>query len=466
MILIPKGKGDLAEPDAWRGISKKAVMGKLFASLLARRLLRFLTNCGFLPHEQHGFLPGRSTITAMEVLLAHLRANLRVGGSPVYAIFVDFKAAFNTASRTAIIDTLSGCGVGGPFLDLINAMLAPNLVRLFDGLALLPEFNQDTGLPQGDTISSLLFVVVLMGLPEYVHNRATGTVSQLYADDLVMLHLALKALREATIAAMEFAAERGLQINWAKTKVMKFRRGGRLAASDVFTVEGVEVPFVPSFCYLGMTITVTASTFKQHLLDRKARALTAINMLRPLSALSLATACRLFNSSIAPIATYGVQVFWDVLKPADFAMLDSVLFIYLKRVLAVSPFARSRLVLLLTGEKLITERVALMFNLPPTPNLGKYLSGMENKLDEIDPAFLETPAMTDQTWMAPLARNRSAVCRHAIHGFHHVFCATDGFHEPENECVCFRCGDPCPRYHSSVCRASPYSSIARMAAEN
>jgi hypothetical protein len=49
MVLIPKGKGDLGLPEVWRGISKKSVLGKLLAALLARRLLRFLTNCDLLP---------------------------------------------------------------------------------------------------------------------------------------------------------------------------------------------------------------------------------------------------------------------------------------------------------------------------------------------------------------------------------------------------------------------------------
>jgi hypothetical protein len=466
MILIPKGKGNRSEPDAWRGISKKAVLGKLFASLLAKRLLRYLSNCGFLPQEQHGFLPGRSTISAMESLMEHLRANLVTGGAAVYAIFIDFRAAFNTASRTAIINTLSRYGVGGPFLELLNAMLAPNMVKLFDGLVQLPEFSQDTVLPQGDTISSLLFVVLLMGLPEYVGSRAIGTITQLYADDLLLLHRALRALQEATRATMEFAAERGLNINWSKTKIIKFRRGGPLAASDVFVIEEEVVPFVTNFCYLGITISVTAKTFTRHLLVRKTQAITAINLMKPPHALSLSAAMSLFHSNIAPMAYYGIQVIWEYLKVADFAILDSVMFVFLKRVLGVSQFSRSRLVLLLTRTTLLSERVARTFGLQLTPNFSSYLASMEHKLDSIDPAFLMTPAMRDRSWEAPLPRNRSAVCRHALHGFHHVFCATDGFHEPSSMCLCYLCGELCSTYHSSVCRASPYGSIAQLAAAN
>jgi hypothetical protein len=194
MVLIPKGKGDLGQPEAWRGISKKSVLGKLFAALLARRLLRFLTNCGLLPPQQHGFLPGRSTSTAIAAMLAYLETNLRNNGTPVYAIFIDFKAAFNTASRTAIVNALAECGISGSFLRIINAMLAPNLIKLFDGIKVLPEFIQDTGLPQGDTIASLLFVVLLIHLPAEIKNRVPLAEPDLYADDLLILALPLITL--------------------------------------------------------------------------------------------------------------------------------------------------------------------------------------------------------------------------------------------------------------------------------
>jgi hypothetical protein len=90
MVLIPKGKGNLSSPESWRGISKKSVLGKLFASLLARHLMRFLFNCRLIPPEQHGFLPGRSTSTAVAALSKFLDATLRVDGTPVYAAFIDF----------------------------------------------------------------------------------------------------------------------------------------------------------------------------------------------------------------------------------------------------------------------------------------------------------------------------------------------------------------------------------------
>jgi hypothetical protein len=465
LVLIPKGKGDLSDPDAWRGISKKAVMGKVFSSLLARRLLRLLTNCDLLPPRQHGFLPGKSTASAIDTLMGYLNTHLRAAREPVYALFVDFRAAFNTASRTAIVNTLAELGVSGPFLELINAMMAPNVVRLFDGLTLLPGFLQDTGLPQGDTISSLLFVVLLMELPAVISGVPAVEV-ELYADDLLLLALRLGLLREAVILARDFAARKGLEINWSKTKVMKFRRGGKLSGNDILIIEDIEVPFVSSFCYLGLTFTVTAATFTRHVMDRKARATTAACLLPPLPPLSLATAINLFNIKIAPMATYGLVQCWEFLKLSDFRAIDGVLLTYLKRALGVSRFTKSRLVLLLSEAKLTTEMLVAAHGLPFTPNYLLYLEEWRVKLQEIDPDFLNTSAMTDRDWASPGSCHRSALCRQAVHGFHHVFCVDLTFHDANSGCVCRFCGGLCTRYHSQACQSTPFTSLTQLAAVN
>jgi hypothetical protein len=462
MVLIPKGKGDLGLPEAWRGISKKSVLGKLLGALLARRLLRFLTNCDLIPPQQHGFLPGRSTSTAIDALMAYLEANLHTNGSPVYAIFIDFKAAFNTASRTAIVNTLAELGVSGNFLKLINAMLAPNLIKLFDGIRVLPEFVQDTGLPQGDTIASLLFVVLLIHLPAEIINRVPSAEPDLYADDLLILALLLGSLKEATIIAREHAAERGLEINWQKTRIIKFRRGGRPAMADVFSIDGNEVPFVSSFVYLGVTFTVTAATFTRHVRDRRAKAIAAIRLLPSPRLLSLRTAISLYRCRIAPMAVYGLTSCWKYLKVSDLQEVDGVLLCFLRRVLGVSKYASSRLVLLLTEAHLTTEELKASHGLPATENYEAYIAQWEEKLASVDEEFLGTPAMADQGWAAPLSKTRSGLCRYALHGFHHAFCSNAAFHDPSPECHCQFCGAECQRYHFPSCLLPPVSSILQL----
>jgi Reverse transcriptase (RNA-dependent DNA polymerase). len=56
----------------------------------------------------------------------------------------------------------------------------------------------------------------------------------LYADDMILLSERREPLQEATNKLQEWSQENDI-INRDKTKVMKFRKGGTLKNSDMFT---------------------------------------------------------------------------------------------------------------------------------------------------------------------------------------------------------------------------------------
>jgi hypothetical protein len=162
------------------------------------------------------------------------------------------------------------------------------------------------------------------------------------------------------------------------------------------------------------------------------------------------------------MASYGIPQCWAFLKVTDFQAIDSVQFCFLRRVLGVSKFARSRLVLLLTGVRLTTEALAQTFRLPITPNFQSYVESWEAKLADIDVGFLSNPAMLERGWAAPLSTGRSTLCRHAIHGFHHILCANGSFHEPDPSCTCRFCGLHCHSYHLQHCLLPPVASVLQL----
>jgi hypothetical protein len=296
-------------------------------------------------------------------------------------------------------------------------------------------------------------------LPWAIRCAAPRTEPGLYADDLLILALLILDLRAAIIAAKAHATERGLEINWDKTAIMKFRRGGRLASTDVLSIDGVSVPFVSSFVYLGVSFTVTASTFTRHVMDRRDKAIAAIRLLPSLRPLSLTTAMGLYVCKIAPMASYGIPQVWSLLKSADFREIDSVLMCFLRRVLGISKYARSRLVMHLTGVELTSVVLARTHQLPLTQAFHDYLHEVHVKSQEVDPDFFLTPAMRDRGWAMALSAVRSSLCRHAIHGFHHLFCTTLVYHDPAPDCACRHCGGHCHRYHFQFCLNPPASSI-------
>ena len=168
--------------------------------------------------------------------------------------------------------------------------------------------------------------------------------------------------------------------------------------------------------------------------------------------LSIATAIKIFNLKIAPIASYGIELIWQHLSLDNLQTLDSIKTRFLKRVLSTSKFSKNRNIYLLTQERTFIEYLVQTYRLPSTLAYERFLQDRADKVLSIDPDFYDTPAMQCDTWKAPLYETRHCLTRHAMHGFHYVVCNRRGFHEADtSSCVCKFCKQPCALYHFLKC---------------
>ena len=92
VVPIPK-KGNLNLCDNWRGISLLDVVGKLFARILQNRLQEIAEDV--LPESQCGFRKGRGC-TDMIYVARQLIEKSFEHDSPLYALFVDLKKAYDS----------------------------------------------------------------------------------------------------------------------------------------------------------------------------------------------------------------------------------------------------------------------------------------------------------------------------------------------------------------------------------
>ena len=68
IIMVLHKKKDRTECGNYRGISLAAHAGKILLKIIARRLSEYCGRVGFLPEEQSGFQPNRSTTDMMFVI--------------------------------------------------------------------------------------------------------------------------------------------------------------------------------------------------------------------------------------------------------------------------------------------------------------------------------------------------------------------------------------------------------------
>ena len=455
LSVIPKGKGDPRDPSSWRGIAKKSCCYKLLAQLLTDRLSVYLELSGIIPREQHGFRPQHSTYSATSILLEEVQRTLNRPRQFLYAVFIDFRSAFDMAPRNAVLLKLARAGVPENVLELLRAILQTNEVVVDDGVAEHDPFEQTTGVAQGDNLSPLLFSVVISDLPGEIKKRHPLVNLLLYADDLVLYTSSRHHLQQALATLQRYTDELGLEVNMRKTEAMKFRRGGGLAAHDSLRLGGREIHYVSSFTYLGITLAPSGLSFGGHIAQRARKATLAIATIEKPRLLSLKTALALFDMKIAPVASYGLPVIWEHLTARQLSELDRVKPAYLKRVLGLHSSAMNRLVYLLCDTPLFVEELKQRLELKETEAFRQFINEYELKMSCIDPNFFRVGAMTNQAWKDCGRSNRHVVTRHAIHGFHHVICRTTRHHEPGDDCYCQRCGGRCERYHAERCPAVP-----------
>ncbi len=109
-------KGDRKDPGNYRGIFLLDTAGKILATVIDTRLKKLVERC--VSDTQCGFQPRRSTTHLIHVLRRAQEA-CRLSNLKVYAVFIDFKKAFDSPPREALLECLEWAGCPQDLLMVI-----------------------------------------------------------------------------------------------------------------------------------------------------------------------------------------------------------------------------------------------------------------------------------------------------------------------------------------------------------
>jgi hypothetical protein len=455
--VLYKSKGPVDDPDSYRGISKECCIFKVLCRIIADRLLLHCN--GRIPQEQYGFQRGKSTLQAVGLFIEHVNSVVMCRPMNfVYACFIDFKKAFDSIARDAVMAALISLNVSGPILGIVHCILQYNLLRISDGLQLSDNIRQNVGVQQGDTMSPLLFVLLSIDLIVRFKEKFNDVKLIMFADDIVVYSNHLASVQRSIDFIDEWASGVRLTINVQKTKAMKFRRGGPLARNDVLLLRNERVDFVNSFTYLGVTICSSGKSFSEHIAQRSRKAIVCATSIKNPRDLSIETALKLFELKISPIASYAISVIWKYLSSQNLVALDKVKTCFLKRMLGVHHTARNRLVYAAVDCPTFIQTLQESFSLERTAAFDDFMNIRYQKRMQIDPMFYLTPAVVNTEWKHFLQKSRHIVTRHAMHGFHHLLCVRATFHHADiDHCRCKFCDQSCDQYHFIQCASRPFT---------
>lgn len=129
------------------------------------------------------------------------------------------------------------------------------------------------GVLQGDSLSSLLFTLVICDIIQFMKDcklwgiqvlRTRDILMLLYADDLVLLTHRKSDLQRKIDVLWEHRTINRLEVITEKTKVVVFRRGGWLWKIDSFFYDGKPMEILKKYTNLSVIFS-SSGVFRKHL---------------------------------------------------------------------------------------------------------------------------------------------------------------------------------------------------------
>ncbi|MCG8047974.1 MAG: reverse transcriptase family protein, partial [Candidatus Thiodiazotropha endolucinida] len=334
-------KGDAENVENYRGITLLSVVGKLFTCILNNRLNEWAECYQVYIEAQAGFRSGMGTVDNIFVLhglITHFINN----NQKLFAAFVDFQKAFDYVVRDILWFKLVKFGVRGKMLTVIKSIYSNIKSRVKFENQVSRDFTCYLGVRQGECLSPILFSMYLNDIEsDFIHKGAEGIdigmfklFLLLYADDIVIFANDKNNLQSSLDILQNYCTRWKLKVNSQKTKVMVFRKGGRLSENLHFYYDGNELEIVNKFVYLGITFT-TGGSFHETQNSLAGKALKAIfkmnKYLYKFTDISIKHRLELFDKLIAPILGYSAEIWGFIKAPA----IERVHLQFMKNILRV-----------------------------------------------------------------------------------------------------------------------------------
>ena len=334
-------KGDKNEPSNYRGITLLSTLGKLFTRILNNRLNEWAENYNVYIEAQAGFRKNMGTVDNIYILNG-LITHVLNQNKKLYCAFVDFTKAFDFVNRDILWYKLIKIGVRGKMLDIIRSMYKEVKSQVKHNNIISPVILSNIGVRQGECLSPFLFSIYLNDLEEEISLKGSDGIDigmiklflLLYAEDIVLFADSADELQSLLEILQNYCQRWRLTVNTSKTKIVVFRKGGRVPGDLNFTFNGENIEIVKQFSYLGIVYTSGGSCHQtQKTLSGQAlKAIFAMNKylykfthLKPLHVLDL------FDKLVSPILNYGSEVWGFHKAPA----IESVHLQFCKKLLGV-----------------------------------------------------------------------------------------------------------------------------------
>ena len=321
-ILCPiLKKGNVNDPNNYRGISLIDVLNKTFTGILNDRIYKYCIENNKIDEAQAGFRKGYSTTDNIFTLHAMVQKYLSKRGGRFYCLFIDFTKAFDTVDHYKLLSSLNNKGIGGKVFKILLSMYKKLKSCVRANQSFTEFFDCNVGTRQGCKLSPILFSLFINDIVQELRNNCQNGIfiSQnipeifvlLYADDIANCADTIRNLQMQLNIVELFCKNTGMVVNINKTKIIVFRNGGFLRRDEKWFYQGKPIEVVSAYKYMGLLFTpkLVWTRAKENLVDKANKAVITIKIIQnKLWSLSVHDSLKLFDTMIVPILCYGSEI--------------------------------------------------------------------------------------------------------------------------------------------------------------
>ena len=273
-----------------------------------------------LAEEQAGFRPGRSTVEKVFVLKMLIQHRIEKKDGKVFAVFIDYKKAFDRVWHDGLFSVLQQYGVLRKLINIIRDLYskAKTCIRVNNNLT--DWFETTIGVRQGCLLSPDLFNLFL----ENILAEAFEDCKKLginvddykltdlrFGDDIALIADSENDLQTLIERVHDVSKKYRMEISIPKTKAMIFSHEDQLQVN--IKLDDTSLDQVNRFKYLGVTLTPSNDSTSE-IKSRLLLASTALGKLQKVWSdkdITLSTKLRLLNVLVYPVLLCGSEI-WTI----------------------------------------------------------------------------------------------------------------------------------------------------------
>ena len=312
----------------YRPISLLSLISKMLEKHIHTILSDFCISHNLISPRQFGFLPQRSTVSAL-LFSTHSILSLLESCQSVCGIFLDLRKAFDSVPHQPLIDLLASHDLPPHLLNWLHSYLLNRSQRVVVRGSTSSPLPASSGVPQGSILGPLLFILYINGLTNLPLSPLTQSV--FYADDIFLFRpisspADLTLLQADLDSISSWLSTHFLHLNPSKSMYMFFSRKSPSLFNQFppLTISLLPIERVSSFKYLGVLLTPSLS-WSPHIssICKKARKILGLIFRHFYRHSSPVTILDLYTSLVRPHLEY-CSPLWNPSSPTLTRSLESV----------------------------------------------------------------------------------------------------------------------------------------------